>query len=235
MDNNLLSILKSDLSRNISILGFFSNYDVEEYFIEKSSALIFGYSDQLWAHISSSSVSELSSLLKKYHTKTKYYYSVEDWMISLILKHGKEDWRMITNRYTLEQNVFTESPKFKIATIDKSYANCIYNNSDYKSYISLEYIEERLRKDISAGIFVNDNLVAWGFTHDDGALGFLHVLKDFRKNGYGAEILLALIRMRKKVKKPIYVNIVHDNVAATNLVTKLGFKLDCRTSWIKLK
>ena len=82
---------------------------------------------------------------------------------------------------------------------------------------------------------MNNNLVAWGFTHDDGALGFLHVLDDFRNKGYGIDILLVLIQMRKKEKKPIFGNIVPENIASTKLITKLGFKLDCKTSWIKLK
>ncbi len=65
-----------------------------------------------------------------------------------------------------------------------------------------------MSKDISAGIVVDENLVAWGFTHDDGALGFLHVLKDFRKRGYGLDILLALIQERKKDNKSVFGNIV---------------------------
>ena len=156
-------------------------------------------------------------------------------MIPLILSHGTEDWIITTNRFILDESIFTDLPKLDIVKIDKSYAKFMYNNSDYKDYISVEYIEDRLSKDISAGILVNNILVAWGFTHDDGALGFLHVLEDFRNKGYRIDIILGLIQMRKKAKKPIFGNIVPDNIASTNIVTKLGFKLDCKTSWIKLK
>ena len=235
MNNTLLSILNSNPDKNIAILGFFSNYPVEEYCTIDNSILILGKSDHLWAHISSSSEIELSSILTEYHTKTKYYFSVEDWMIPLILRYGEMDWIMTTNRFILDKSISTALPKSKIDTIDKSYASFIYNNSDYKDYTSVEYIEDRLSKDISAGIFVNNNLVAWGFTHDDGALGFLHVLEDFRNKGYGKDVLLGLIQMRKEGKKPVFVNIVPDNIAPTKLVTKLGFKLDCKASWIKLK
>ena len=231
---NLLSMLNSNPTINISILGFFSNYLVEEYFIEGNSIMILGKSDHLWAHISSSSEMELLSLLTKYHMRTKYYYSVEEWMIPFILRNGTEDWRMTANRYTLDESIYPDLPKSEIVEIDKSYATYIYNNSDYKDYISVEYIKDRLRKDISAGILINNKLVAWGFTHDDGALGFLHVLDDFRNNGYGNDILLSLIHMRKKVKKPIFGNIVTGNIASTNLLSKLGFELDCKTSWVKL-
>jgi hypothetical protein len=80
---------------------------------------------------------------------------------------------MTTNRFILDESIITDLPKLDIVKIDKSYATFMYNNSDYKDYISVEYIEDKLSKDISAGILVNNILVAWGFTHDDGALGFL--------------------------------------------------------------
>ncbi len=235
MDNILKSFLNSNTNRNIAILGFFSNYPVKRYFIEKMSAIIFGESDHLWVHIASSSTSELSSLLSKHHKITKYYFSVEDWMIPLILKHGDTDWIMTTNRYLLDLNVDTDSPKSEIEKIDKSFVPFMFENSDYKDFISVKYIEDRIKKDISAGIIIGNELVAWGFTHDDGALGFLHVLDHHREKGYGRDILLALIQMRKKQQKPIFGNIAPDNYASSRLITKLGFTLDRRVSWVKLK
>ncbi len=233
--NKILSLLNREPDNNIATLGFFSNYPIKEYYIENNSAFVLGKSDNLWTHISSSSQTELESLLAKYHSKTKYYYSVEDWMIPLILKHGTEDWVMVTNRFILNKNISTALPKFDIIKIDKSYASFMYENSDYKEYLSIEYIEDRLNKDISAGILINNKLVAWGFTHDDGALGFLHVLEEYRKNGYGIDILMSLIQKRKETNKPVFGNIVPNNVASTKLVTKLGFKLDRKVSWLKLK
>ena len=235
MDNILKSFLNSNTNRNIAILGFFSNYPVKNYFIEQKSSIIFGESDHLWAHISSSSASELSPLLTKYHGITKYYFSVEDWMIPLILKYGEADWILTTKRYVLDLTVDTDSPKIKIEIIDKAFVPTILENSDYKDFISVEYITDRIEKDISAGITINNKLVAWGFTHDDGALGFLHVLEEHRKKGYGIDILLALIQMRKKENKPIFGNIVPNNIASSKLIMKLGFTLDRKVSWIKLK
>ncbi|MBK7031200.1 MAG: hypothetical protein IPH45_19230 [Bacteroidales bacterium] len=61
-----------------------------------------GKSDHLWAHISSSSESELSAILARNHEITSYYYSIEDWMIPLVLRYGSPDWIMTTDRYILE-------------------------------------------------------------------------------------------------------------------------------------
>ena len=92
-----------------------------------------------------------------------------------------------------------------------------------------------LWKDISAGLVVNNNLIAWGFTHDDGALGFLHVLAGYRNSGFGMDILLWLIQMRRNANKTIFANIEPGNTASKNLVNKIGFTMDRKVSWIKLK
>jgi len=235
MDSYLTSILNLNPIENIAILGFFSNYSIEDYFIENKSVLVFGRSDHFWAHISSSSADELSLLLSEYHSRTKYYFSVENWMIPLILKYGTSDWIMTTDRYILDPTIHINPPKVETIKIDNSFAPFIYKNSDYKDFISVEYITERLTKDISAGILINNKLAAWGFTHDDGALGFLHVLEDYRKRGFGMDILAGLIQQRKKEKKQIFGNIVPGNYSSIRLVNKHGFKLDRRVSWIKLK
>ena len=152
----------------------------------------------------------------------------------MILKHGVTDWIMTTNRYILSESIFLLPPKNEIVKLDHSKASYIFENSDYKDYISIEYTAERLSNDISAGILINNKLVAWGFTHDDGALGFLHVLEEYRGNGYGSDILSGLIQMRREVKKPVFGNVVPGNIASVKLLTKLGFEFDRSVSWIKL-
>ncbi|MBK7031199.1 MAG: GNAT family N-acetyltransferase [Bacteroidales bacterium] len=121
----------------------------------------------------------------------------------------------------------------KVAGIDASYAPYIYENSEYRKLTSIEYIEDRLSEDVSAGIWVDDILVGWGFTHDDDALGFLHVLADHRKHGYGFEILRSLVYLKKAYKKPVFCNIVAGNTIPINMVTRFGFKFDRRVSWLK--
>lgn len=234
MDSTLKSILNLKPMRNVATLGFFNNYPVLDYFTEGGSVLILGKSDNLWAHLISNSERELDTLLNEDGEKIKYYFSVEDWMIPLILKHGVTDWIMTTNRYILSESIFLLPPKNEIVKLDHSKASYIFENSDYKDYISIEYTAERLSNDISAGILINNKLVAWGFTHDDGALGFLHVLEEYRGNGYGSDILSGLIQMRREVKKPVFGNVVPGNIASVKLLTKLGFEFDRSVSWIKL-
>lgn len=235
MKKELKELLFRDKRKYISTIGFFSNYEYEEILTEGNSAIVIGKSDNLWAHIISNSVEELKALLKKVKGRIKFYYSVDDWMIPLILQNGQQDWIMLTNRFVLDNNVKISQPTIKTRKVDLELANYLLENSDYKDFLSTEYIIDRLTKDVSAGIFVDNKLVAWGFTHDDGALGFLHVIEEYRKKGYGMEIMLGLINMKRQEGKDVFCAILPNNDASTGLVSKLGFRLDCKTSWIKLK
>ncbi len=235
MNNHLKKLLNNEPQQTIATRGFFTNYPVNEFNIHGNSAIIFGQSDHMWAHLISSSKLELQHLLKDFHSKTNYYYSVEEWMIPLILKYGKPDWIMKTNRYILKDAIKIPVPKEEIFSLNKSRSDFIFTHSNYKKFTSINYIRDRLQRDISAGILKDDKLVAWGFTHDDGALGFLHVLPDFRKQGLGEQVLLSLIRQRRANNQPVFCNIVPENFPSINLVQKLGFVLDRTVSWVKLK
>ncbi len=235
MDSSISEILKVIPSKNIASTGYFQNYPVTEYFKEGDSALILGKSDHIWAHIVSSEESELSDLLHKHHRMTKYYHSVEDWMIPCILQYGTVDWILSTNRYILDDNIECDPREMSSEKIELELAPYIWEHSSYKSSTSSEYIEERLNKDISAGIMVDKKLAAWGLTHDDGSLGFLHVLNEYRSRGYGKSILLSLIHQRRKEGKPVFGNIEPENLNSIRLASKLGFTFDQKSSWIKLR
>lgn len=235
MISQFKKILHSDINRNIATIGFFNNYPIEEYYTENNSAIIYGKSDNYWAHLCCDNGKDLEKLLKKYHRITNFYYSVEDWMIPSILKFGETVWQMPTNRYILTDFDNIQKPKTDIVTLNNLHTDTIYNNSDYKKLISKAYIKDRLAKDVSSGILENNELVAWGFTHDDGALGFLHVLDDYRKNGYGSDIVNSLILKCKENNKPVFCNIVPENKKAISMVAKLGFEFDRKVSWLKIK
>jgi len=235
MNITLKTILLADPIKNIATSGFFSNYDLKEFYIENNSAILFGTSDNFWAHIVSNSENDTKQLLARYHAKTKFYYSVEDCWLPLILKYGETEWIMTTSRYILAKDVAIPVSETLFISLNELHALTIYSNSEYKKYTSVAYILDRLKKDISVGIIENKKLIAWGFTHDDGALGFLHVLDDYRKKGYGRDILIKLIVLKRKKDLPVFCNIVPENEKAIHLVTKLGFKFDRKVSWVKLK
>ncbi|MBC2578886.1 GNAT family N-acetyltransferase [Clostridium sp. DJ247] len=69
----------------------------------------------------------------------------------------------------------------------------------------------------------------------DKSLGFLHVLSNFRRKGYGKDIITSLIYQKRKENKPVFLNVEPNNINSINLVIKMGFVIDRKISWIKLK
>jgi GNAT superfamily N-acetyltransferase len=65
-------------------------------------------------------------------------------------------------------------------------------------------------------------------------LARLHVLDEYRKKGYGKEILISLIHQNRKLGKISFAQIAEKNLKATNLIEQLGFVKDRRVSWVKL-
>jgi hypothetical protein len=235
MEQILKDILKPDQDENISIAGFYSNFPLIELVRGKDVAIAYGRSDHLWAHLIGKNPDELNALLAKNISKTKYYYSVEDSLIPLLSQYGEIEWIMRTKRYILDENVSIPKPDFELRKVEPSYASQIFENSEYQDFTSIEYIKGRLKTDISAGVFIKRQLIAWGFCHDDGALGFLHVLYEYRNKGLGLDIVLQLVHQKRSLNKAVFCNIVPENAISQRIVAQLGFRFDREVSWLKLK
>jgi 8-oxo-dGTP diphosphatase len=137
-------------------------------------------------------------------------------------------------RYYLTDDVKVPKNKLEVIPLTKDHIGFIISQSNYKQFLTPAYVEERITKSISAAIMKKNKLVAWGLTHDDGALGSLHVLDEYRKKGYGKEILISLIHQNRKLDKISFAQIEERNIRATKLVEHLGFIKDRRVSWVKL-
>lgn len=77
--------------------------------------------------------------------------------------------------------------------------------------------------------------MAWAITHDDGAIGFLHVLEEYRGKGYGTNVTAAMINKLLELDELPFVHIEEDNIKSMDLALKAGFSKDRRIHWVKLK
>jgi 8-oxo-dGTP diphosphatase len=232
--NKLILFLKRDKIANISTVGFIENNPITEIIEINNSYLIKGTSDVEWVYLVCKNETDLKALLEKSGSNI-YFASVEDWMIPIITENRKAEWILSTMRYYLPDDVEVPENKIEVIPLTTDHIGFIISQSNYKQFLTPPYVEERITKSISAAIIKKNKLVAWGLTHDDGALGSLHVLDEFRKKGYGKEILISLIHQNRKHGKISFAQIEEKNVKATNLAVQLGFLKDRRVSWIKLK
>ena len=155
-------------------------------------------------------------------------------MVPVICKNKSIEWELNTYRYILPEDIEIEQPKNKVKNFDLSYSNYIYEHSNYQKFTSINYLKDRIEKGVAVGLFEDGKLIGWGLTHDDGALGFLHMISEYRGNGYAKDIVKKLIKERRKINQPVFANTELQNKKAKCLLTNLGFELDREISWIKV-
>jgi len=239
--------LSKSKNKNISLIGVIENYGIESSFQAGDSLLITVKTDHLWCYPAVECEKDLKELLGKFQYQTLYFASLEEWMLPIIDQQRKFEWELKTERLILPEKIVVSNNNslsgnkkfmekdFKIRELKAEDTDFIFSHSHYQQFTSKAYIKERIAADCSIGIFLADELAGWGLTHDDGALGFIHVRKSFRKKGLAHLIMEQLIRDKRSNKRNIFLNVEPNNSKAKKLFYSLGFKFDRMISWIKLK
>ena len=127
-----------------------------------------------------------------------------------------------------------KAPLSHIAPLSPDDAEYMFENSVYQKVTRPEYLRERIQDGPSGGIRESGKLAAWLMTQDDGSIGVLHVLDQYRGRGYAYDLTVYLItRLRERGRIP-FVNIEETNTSM-NIALKLGFRKDRRLHWFKIK
>ena len=229
--NKIIEYLKKDRINNINIINFIENYPI--YYTEKigNSIIVKGTSDRNWIYISSKSEEELTIIMRGLNNSDKNFAVMEDWMIPILKEDNKMKWKLSTMRLILPHGTAIPELKQSVSKLSVSDAEFIYANSDYKDFISIQYIIERIINGESSCICYGDIPIAWGITQDDGAIGFLHVLPGYRNMGYGKDVMVDLIKKIRDKKKIPFGHIEEKNEKSMRLALSLGFEKDKVVSW----
>lgn len=233
LDRNILEFLNRDKVKNLNIINFIENNPI--YFMErfKDSVIAKGKSDENWVYISSSSEDELKALLKKCE-EDEFFFVPEDWMLPFVIKNREIEWKMSCMKLIFPENKEIAKYNYEVRQLKVEDAEYIYHNSKYQDYTDIEYIARQIRKGISLAIYEEDKLAAWVMTHDDGAMGFMHVIEKYRKKGYGYGLTMAMIDRLRNMGKVPFVHIEEDNYRSMGLALKAGFTKDRKVHWIKI-
>ncbi|MFW5792887.1 MAG: GNAT family N-acetyltransferase [Bacteroidota bacterium] len=234
LDPDILEVLEKRPLMNLAVLGFFENYKLDKYYKKENSLILLGSSDYIWAYMSVENEADLLDLLRSLSYETLYFANVEDWMLPFLTKEKRIEWRLITERYYIPVDKEVVAPTIVCKPVKQEMSAYIYNNSLYKDFTSEEYIFDRLGKDISAGYWVDNKLVGWALTHDDGSLGFLNIIQEHRGKGIGENLLRQLVLDRIRHNRPAFLNVEPQNSQTKKMLNKIGFEFDRKVSWIKL-
>ena len=169
----IIESLRKNKLRNINLINFIENNDIMSIEFMESSFIVRGKSDRTWVYIKCSSIDELISIKSKITKEDKCFAAIEDWMVPILLDNKKTLWDLSLTQLYLPDDISLPKPVNKTKNLSEKDAKIVYDNSDYKEYISIEYIKDRIRRGISKGLYEKDKLVGWGLTQDDGGLGLL--------------------------------------------------------------
>lgn len=230
-----LAVLEKDQINNISLINFVRNYPVISIDIIGDSVFARGESDRPWIYISCRDKVELLLIKNKLNQDDKNFAVIDDWMMPVLTESKKINWDLFMIQYYLPENIHPQPPGYKSVPLTSRDADIVYSNSEYKDYISIEYILDRINKGISAGLYENNNLVSWAITQDDGAIGFLHTVDNYRRKGYAKNVMLSMIeKLRGKGELPFAFTDVN-NTKTGDLLIELGFKENKRIHWFQIK
>jgi 8-oxo-dGTP diphosphatase len=193
-----------------------------------------GKSDHDWNYISSNSKDEFQSLLGELNNE-KYFAILEDWMVPMVEAEGALDWKLSCIKFSYPESKKIPVIDAPITPLSIEDADWIFRSGKYATYTSTLYIREMIQKGPAIGIRQDGLLVAWVMTHDDGAIGFLHVLPEYRNRGYAIALTCEMIRRVKRVGKIPFVHIEEENFSSIRLAKKLGFEEERKVHWVKLK
>lgn len=235
--NEALKRLNRDIIRNINMINFINNYQVDDLIANGDAILARGVSDRPWVYISAKDVDELNVLIPLLNDKDCNFAVAEPWMVPYLTQGRHLLWDMPIMKLYLPHSV--SLPQLEdiegLTSLERTDAVHVYENSDYQEYLTIPYIQERIKNGANACLRKDGRLVAWAMTHDDGAIGFLHVMPEERKNGYGMTVTVALINILRENGALPFVHIEEKNSKSMHLAKKLGFVEDRIITWFSME
>ena len=95
-----------------------------------------------WVYISSKSYDEFQQLIQGLDEEDKCFAVLEDWMLPYIVKDREIRSRLTSMKLVYDYKTPLPPVMSSVVTLSAFDAPYIYENSKYKEYISIEYIEE---------------------------------------------------------------------------------------------
>ncbi len=118
-----------------------------------------------------------------------------------------------------------------VRPLDPGMARYSHERYTMRHILGPDYIEERIRNGPSAGLVVDGTLVGFSMTHDEGTMGVLEVLPEWRRKGVAERVSWALCRWVREAGMIPTVHIKRGNAASMALAAKMGFVRTGDCTW----
>lgn len=234
LSNELEKLLKADELANISMLGFFSKHNPVRILQSGNSLMVQGKSDEDWWYLSCKSTADFDWFIDQTGNDDRYLATINDQILEQVKRRFTCKWVLSCLRLYLPDHVKLPTTSLKLSSVLISDAEHIYSNSNYKTFSSVEYIREQIKQGPSSAYRVGNTLAGWVLTHDDCAMGMLHVLDEYRRKGIAKDITIDLIAQIRALGVVPYTYVEPTNSASMGLVKSLGFVPDRPIHWVNI-
>lgn len=229
------SILESDRKPNLSLLYFMEDNPYAGLWRAGDSVMLRAECDRPWIYIRSDSQNELQELLVHLQSEDRYFAAIDEWMVPHVASGRSMKWTLQLKQFVLPSRVQLPAISPHIGTLSPDETEYIYENYEYRGYTAPDYLRERIVRGPTVAAYEQGELVGWAFTHDDGAMGFLQVLAEYRRTGIGSRLVLALSRKVRDQGRIPFAYIETENTAAIRLMQELGFVVQREVRWFALE
>lgn len=127
--------------------------------------------------------------------------------------------------YTKKTPIAYEKHSIEIKPLTIEYRDNIINSYCKIDIVDSNYIENRLKENVMFGAFVDSNLCGFIGIHEEGSIGMLEVLPEFKGKGIGSALQIEATNNALTHKRYPYGQVIETNTASTALQKKLGFEL----------
>ena len=133
------------------------------------------------------------------------------------------------NMYNCVQAVYTkEEPipatkRFDIHVLNKNHETTVIKY--YHSMNDPDYIRSRIENEEMFGAFLNGEMVGFIGVHEEGSIGLLEVIPEYRNMGVGSSLESFMINLHMQNDWTPFCNIFEDNKISLRLQRKLGLEI----------
>jgi ribosomal protein S18 acetylase RimI-like enzyme len=171
-------------------------------------------------------------IFAKIPTQPGELFIIDDWPLEYILPNQQLSRDLDCYQLHLPDDVVLPEDDARICDIGIEHAAYIYTNYDSHEFTTQDYIDRQIQSGPAIGIIENERLIAWAMTHEEGSMGFLTVLPEYRRQGLGARLTTALSRRIRQADGIPTVHIVKTNQASLAMAKKNGFIHNANVHWL---
>jgi ribosomal protein S18 acetylase RimI-like enzyme len=135
-------------------------------------------------------------------------------------------WALLTDAEQTEAVIAHESGRHheaEVSGLRPTDAPLVNEHWDLGGGSAEDYLRHRILSGPSSAAFVDGDPVSWSLTHDDGQMGVMFTLPQFRRHGYGRLVTRHLVSQILSADGIPFLYIKHENARAQKMAESMGF------------